>query len=228
MRRGVIQGDITSPMYFIIALESILRKYDNIPGKGVPFGGRTLHTLGYADDAALIDGTSAMASKRVSSIAAGSKAAADMEINISKTECMHVKRQQKVAAPDKLASEKVCQHKCNNPGCGWIFGNKHGLRIHQGMWCEWSNYHQVERILDHKCTELPVGLGKTQFLIKWKGYSHDHNQWEPYENVTKAAITEYLRANEKYDFSWRFRCPECDKPCKSKQGVRVHCLCSKV
>ena len=58
VRRGVIQGGITSPLYFIIALEAILRKYDNITGKGVSFGGRTLHTLGYADDAALVDGNS--------------------------------------------------------------------------------------------------------------------------------------------------------------------------
>ena len=84
VRRGVIQGDITSPMYFIIALETIPRQYDNIPGKVVLFGGRTLHTLGYADDAALRDGVSAVASKRVSSIARGSKDAADMEINIAK------------------------------------------------------------------------------------------------------------------------------------------------
>ena len=97
VRRGVIQGDITSPIYFIIALECILRSCDNIPGKGVPFGGKCLHTLGYADDAALIDGSNEMASKRVSSIAAGSKDLADMEINITKTESMHVKRQQRVA-----------------------------------------------------------------------------------------------------------------------------------
>ena len=33
------------------------------------FGGVNLHTLGYADDAALIDGSTAVASERVSSIA---------------------------------------------------------------------------------------------------------------------------------------------------------------
>ena len=35
VRRGVVQGDITSPIYFIIALEAILRRYDNSPHKGV-------------------------------------------------------------------------------------------------------------------------------------------------------------------------------------------------
>ena len=69
IRRGVVQGDITSPLYFILALELILHiHHDNFPGKGVPLGDVILHTLGYADDAALIDfGTNAgidMASKR--------------------------------------------------------------------------------------------------------------------------------------------------------------------
>ena len=69
---------------------------------------------------------------------------------------------------------------------------------------------------------MPVGIGKTEFLVKYKGYGYQHNQWVLYENVTAAAITEYLRANQLYDYSWRFRCPVCDKPCRSKQGVKVH------
>ena len=36
VRRGVIQGDITSPLFFILALELILRRHDDIKGKGVP------------------------------------------------------------------------------------------------------------------------------------------------------------------------------------------------
>ena len=44
VRRGVVQGNITSPLYFIIALEAILRRYDNSPNKGVEFGGVGLHS----------------------------------------------------------------------------------------------------------------------------------------------------------------------------------------
>ena len=51
IRRGVLQGDITSPVYFILALDAILRIHDIHPDKGVPFGDRVVHTLGYADDA---------------------------------------------------------------------------------------------------------------------------------------------------------------------------------
>ena len=133
-----------------------------------------------------------------------------------------MQHQQGVAAPNQGEAEKVCKHKCKNEGCGWVFGNKLGLRIHQASWCQWARYYKVEKILDHRCTEYPAGIGKCEFLIKWQGYNHSHNQWRPYEDVTKAAITEYLKANNVYDYSWRFRCQFCDKPCRSKQGVRVH------
>ena len=102
-------------------------------------------------------------------MAQGSKADADsMEINITKTENMHVKRQQAVATPDKAVAKKVCEYKCKNPGCGWIFGNKQGLNVHKGR-CEWSDYHEFEAMLDHECDSMPVGLEKTSFLVKWKG-----------------------------------------------------------
>ena len=58
----------------------------NTPYKGVEFGGINLHTLDYADDAALINSHAEIASARVTSIAQGSKDDADMEIKIEKTE----------------------------------------------------------------------------------------------------------------------------------------------
>jgi len=35
IRRGVVQGDITSPIYFVLALEMILREHDKLADKGV-------------------------------------------------------------------------------------------------------------------------------------------------------------------------------------------------
>ena len=89
-----MQGDITSPVYFILALEAILRAHDTHPHKGVPFGGEMLHTLGYADDAALLDTSTEVAAARVTQIAKGSVKDADMQINVSKTKCVHVCRQE--------------------------------------------------------------------------------------------------------------------------------------
>ena len=87
IRRGVVQGDITSPLYFVLTLEQILCNHDTIVGKGVNFGARRVHTLGHADDTALIDYTPEMATKRVTAIVKGSRTDADMHISIDKTKC---------------------------------------------------------------------------------------------------------------------------------------------
>ena len=79
-----------------------------------------------------------------------------------------------------------------------------------GKWCKRVNYHIVERLLDVDTEEQPVGIGTTKFLVKWHGYGHDENTWEPYENITKAAINEFLEANGKYDYQWKHRCPRSD------------------
>ena len=98
INRGVIQGDIVSPLYFVLALELILRRHDTHPDKGISFGEKKVSTLGYADDATLIDNDLAVASARVNSIAVGSKDDADMSINTDKTEIMHVREQGRVTA----------------------------------------------------------------------------------------------------------------------------------
>ena len=222
IQRGVLQGDLTSPWYFILALEAIFRAHDRGTAKGVRLGDTSVHTLGYADDCALIDSSIAEASARVTAIAQGSERDADMKINIDKTECMHVKRQQKVTAPDHSQAEKVCKHQCDNIGCGWFFGSKLGLIIHKAKWCIWQNYYEVEKILDMRCDKLPAGIGKCSFLIKWKGYSQKHNSWRPYKDVTKAAITEYLKASGQYDHAWEHRCHYCDKPFQTERGKKIH------
>ena len=94
-----------------------------------------------------------------------------VKIKIKKTKCMHVRRQQTVEAPGQKSAEKVCKFKCSNVGCGWIFGNERGPQIHKGKWCKWSNYYEVEKILGVEYDQLPIGIGKTKFLIKWKGYN---------------------------------------------------------
>ena len=68
-----------------------------------------------------------------------------MEINIDKTECMHVQHQQRVVTPNQTrrSREGVCAQ-VENEGCGCMFGNKLGLKLHQVSWCQWSRYYKVE------------------------------------------------------------------------------------
>lgn len=55
-------------------------------------------------------------------------------------------------------------------------------------------YYEVEAVLQHKDVKRK---GVTQmyttryYLIKWQGYQHEHNTWEPEENLTQLAIDSY-------------------------------------
>ena len=145
IRRGVLQGDITSPVYFILALEAIiLRAHDNHPRKGIPFGGKIVHTLGYADDAALLDENSLIATARVTDIAVGSKADADMIINVSKTEVMHVRRQMACSPVTDAEAKAQAKFECPHIGCNYVFKNKHGLKVHAGK-CSRKDLRSVRR-----------------------------------------------------------------------------------
>ena len=67
--RGVIQGDIISPILFIIALDHLIQQHDG-GGKGVRCGRiLKLRVLGYTDDAELIDNTAEVMTTRLTSLA---------------------------------------------------------------------------------------------------------------------------------------------------------------
>ena len=202
VRRGVVQGDITSPLYFILALEAILRKYDSTTNKGthMTHTNTWVHTLGYADDAVLVDENVNNAETRVNAIAQGSRKSADMSINVTKTECMHLQQQDPLRIPTAEEAKAQCKHKCPHIGCGKVFANKHGLRVHQGK-CKMARVYEVEKILDFERNDpkasTPVGHGKTKFLIKWKGYSSKYNKWVTYEDVAPDVIKEFLQAEKR-------------------------------
>ena len=70
-----------------------------------------------------------------------------MKINVTKTEAMHVCEQDAVTATTAAEARKVCRHKCKNPGCGKVFYNVHGARVHQGR-CRWKNMYVMEKIVE--------------------------------------------------------------------------------
>ena len=75
VRRGVIQGDIISPIFFILAMEQIFRVHDKNP-EGVSLGNYLqVGVLGYADDAALLSSTTSKMSTRLSNVSHGSRKA---------------------------------------------------------------------------------------------------------------------------------------------------------
>ena len=96
IERGVLQGDIFSPVCFIAGLDRIFRLHDQVnPGMTVGTGAYTVRMskFEYADDAALIDEDAKQATARVTSLAIGSLEDAAMIISAKKSKVMHIHRQ---------------------------------------------------------------------------------------------------------------------------------------
>ena len=134
IKRGVLQGDIFSPVAFIVGLWRIFCLHDT-PDAGVTVGQlpNTVHVskLEYADDAGLIDDAPVCASNRISSIATGSEEDAAMSVSIEKTKSMHIHERIDVSATteDEVIAMNF-KHKCEK--CSRTFPTQRGMRIHQG------------------------------------------------------------------------------------------------
>ena len=66
---------------------------------------------------------------RVTSIVRGSKRNSDMEINVTKTEVIHVMEQGRVTATT-AELKTVYKFKCLHVGCPHVFQNDHGCKCH--------------------------------------------------------------------------------------------------
>ena len=132
---------------------------------------------------------------------------------------MHVAEQGRIPAATATEAKSVCKYTCPNSGCGKVFFNTHGCKVHAGR-CRRSNYYEVSRIL---AVKGDTGSPARRFLIKWKGYDSSHNSWEPRCNIDPGLVTNFLKANDIYEYDWHgARCPHCDKPLKSARGVKIH------
>lgn len=161
--------------------------------------------------------TPEMSTRRVTNIAKGSRADADMIISIDKTETMHICDQGEPQKVSQAEAAKEAEYKCPHAGCGFKFHNKHGVKVHAGR-CTHKDTFYLDKILE---VQGECGSPKRRFLVSWQG--HDDQTWEPYANLPPDAIKEFLIANGHYNYSWEgARCEECDKPCKNLRGVKNH------
>ena len=189
------RGDVTSPLFFIMSLELIMRCHDAAqPGKGIKLADTLVHILGYA--VILEDGTEEgveQISTRINDIAEGSKEDADMLLNADKTEVIHIRRQDKVSPLTKEEAKGVCKFVCPHLNCGFQFRSKAGMKIHAGT-CEWANEFEVDHITGHRG---PVTA--RQYHIRWKHYEPKYDTWESRGNLHPELIREYELANGVYD-----------------------------
>ena len=236
VRRGVIQGDIISPIFFILALDQLFQEHD-IYGDGVAVG-RILHlrVLGYADDAALLESTVANMTERLTAVADASVRDADMHINMSKTYSQHVQRQEASDAEIKesLTEEELLQveagykHSCHF--CGRKFKTEAGMLVHRNN-CK-LGYNTTEEVYELE-EVLDVFGAKTNrfFLVKWKGY--DEPEWERAHLLRRDGCGEAIRsfwantdkcaAAEMHDDpEGRHRCITCGRCYKRAQDLKAH------
>ena len=116
IERGVLQGDIFSPVCFIAGLDRTFRLYDQVnPGMTVGTGAHTVRMakFEYADDAALIDEDAGQATARVTSLAAGSIADAAMITSTKKSKVMHIHKTTRTSATTEADVAKLnLVHRC--------------------------------------------------------------------------------------------------------------------
>ena len=147
IERGVLLGDIFSPVSFIAGLDKRFRTHD-IANSGVVVGNGDSSVLmskfEYADDAALIDGNTTLASARVTALAEGSLKDAAMVISVRKSKAMHVHRTRRVdATTEEDVAALSLTHKCES--CGREFTIQRGLKIHMARWCDGGRTQRSRR-----------------------------------------------------------------------------------
>ena len=178
--RGVLQGDIFSPVAFIVGLWRIFVIHDS-PNAGITLGSAPhevkISALEYADDAGLLDANVADASVRMSAISRGSREDAAMIISIPKTKAMHI---HKTMAVTNTTEEEIIslhlKHKC--PDCAKSFSTLHGMRVHRGRWCDGG---LTERSRKGSLADKAVQLAKRKSAEKER--EHVFIEGDEIENV---------------------------------------------
>ena len=116
---GVIQGDIVSPIFFIIALDQLIRSVDTSRG-GVNVGKMNeIRVLGYADDLAMCTLEVEAMTERLTIFADAAKKNVDMYVKLAETWTQHKEKSHKVECDFAGA------------GCTARFKSKRAMYIHR-------------------------------------------------------------------------------------------------
>ena len=179
--RGVLQGDIFSPVAFIAGLWRIFAIHDQ-PNAGIKLGAPPyevkISALEYADDAGLLDTNVTEASARLSAISRGSREDAAMIISVPKTKAMHIHNTTTVS--DTTEEEIIAlglKYKCTI--CSKPFPTLHGMKVHRGRrFCETDG---IVRSRKGTLADKAVQLSKRKVAEKELG--HVYIEGEKIENV---------------------------------------------
>ena len=96
IRRGAIQGDIPSPVVFLVALDRLFKEHGRLHTGLWITDQLILSELAFADDAALGNESVQEASQRITNLSEDAKEAG-MEISVPKTKVQHIAHRPKVS-----------------------------------------------------------------------------------------------------------------------------------
>ena len=129
--RGVVQGDIISPILFILALEQLIRQHD-VHGDGVRCGDFfKVRVLGYADDVAMLDRDAQEMTIRLTTLADGAKHDADMEVAMTEPFSQHVGKRSDISVTkaEVAAAQTSFKHQCDF--CDRRFKSRRDILMHR-------------------------------------------------------------------------------------------------
>jgi exonuclease III/uncharacterized C2H2 Zn-finger protein len=241
VRRGVVQGDIFSPLCFILALSVIMKKH--LPPGGIESVGGALgallDSLEYADDAALLDVTPEDASTRVTALAEGAWQDACMKIAVDKSKAMFPRARVKLdGVTDEEYAAAEFGFTCSF--CDRGFPTRDGVRSHQELgWCGFKERAEAkEEEQEYAVDEIVDARGDPAhrwFQVKWEGdWGDDQLSWLHAKDIQdcKEKVEAFWEASgldktARLERDGEFRCGQCNQMFKRQQDVKSHQTKSK-
>ena len=235
--RGLIEGDITSPMYFNVGLEAVFREADAVNSAvvaqdGIDVEGLNVDKVGFADDVQLLStGGVDRLSARIQQIQAVSEPAG-LRVSTDKTYAQHIGRD---AEAPRVTSADIKSLKpsirCPVPWCTRVFNTRSEMRGH-----ELSHKCSKKRIMDQsmlaKATILSVrGPPERRFyLVTWLGENVgprwlEEKHFQGQNSFLVDAyfyIHFYLDRNSNLEAPGEHRCVQCNKFLVDPEALRAH------
>jgi hypothetical protein len=231
VRRGVVQGDIFSPLCFILALAIIMKKH--LPAGGISALGVLLDSLEYADDAALLDATPGCASDRVTALATGAWQDACMKIAVDKSKALFPREREKFAAPTREEYE-AAEFGFTCAYCDRGFPTRDGLRSHLDLgWCGFqqrAENRSAEEYGVEKILEARGDQAHRWFKVRWSGdWGAEQESWLHSKDLEECAeLVDEFWGSSGLDKSVRLeapgenRCGQCCKFFKRPQDLKAY------
>ena len=235
--RGVLQGDVLSPLCFVLALQRVMQLHDT--PTGVTLGSWLVTALEYADDQALLETDVWRLSQRTSSLQARALASADMTVSVPKTEVLLFEKHPDEVLHSPSRIEKLleaggqcfrCSHRC-----GAFFDTDIGREIHESScWAAtrgiYEHEYEPEEVVDVRGQP-----GNRFYQVVWKGWPRsvpENVTWEPARHLVEH--TELLesfwsspramcdREIGTREVAGEHRCQWCCKFCRNDRAKKLH------